>query len=1111
MMKAQHFCICPQRILAAFVLTVFFVSTAGISAVAQSTGTGTINGTVTDASQAIVPNAAVKVTDTDTGIVHALVSNGDGIYVAPFLQPGDYTVEFSATGFAGVKKAGLVLAVGETLTVDASLPPASVTTQVVVTTEVPVLDTDKTEVSQSVDQQIISNLPVNGRRWDNFVLLTPNVAPDGTSGLISYRGISGLYNNNQVDGANNNQAFFSEARGRAIGSPYVYSQDSVQEFQSAVSGYSAEFGGAAGGQINAVTKSGSNNIHGDLFYYLRYPALNALDPLNKFQGLVNHNPLLLTQPVHQQQQFGGSVGGPIKSEKLFYFFTYDGFRRVNPIFYTSSVTAATVLGYANSTTTCPAPLTTTQCANAAQYLVSLQNSYPRNTKQDIFFPKLDYQLNGSNHLSASFNWQNFHEPNGYNTSIQSNNGSVTSNGTADFHSRFLVLTLSTAIKPTLANEAHFQWSRDLETDGTNSGGPFVSISGLSAYGETSALPRAAFPDEHRLEFEDIVSATYGKHTLRAGTDLNFIHEVLINLFQGDGSFSYSSGSAASSFAGWVQDMYQVNGGKHYFSFTQVNDPITHVGKDDFWNPDLAWFGQDTWKVGRNLTVDAGLRYDVQLVPQPTKPNTTSALSTLYTSTIDINRREIQPRVGFSWQPMKNMVVRGGYGLFWGLTSNSTYYTMRVENGVYQQQYNAFPATSWAPEAPNVLFQPPGPALAAPFPGAATPQVVNTGASLVALAFRGLDPHYTNPYSHSIDVSLEEQLPGNMTVSVGWVANRGMRLPVFIDTNLAPATTTKTYDVTNSTGVTQSTITEPFYTTRVTAADAQILTGFSVINTWYNSLVFTFRKPFSHGLEVVANYTYAHSNDGGQVSGVNGTFNGTDTPVDPFNLKPEYGRSDLDMRERFVGSLVYGPDLSHLPSGALRYALNGWMISGSATEQTGFPVTAAMANSPSGAPDGGVTGGELSLFNSATGGRAPQVPRNAFPGPGLRDIDARITRDFPIFEKAKFEILGEAFNLFNQDNRLSVNTTAFSYAAAGSGVCGGHTNACIYPYPSQPFGATTGTSSFLYGARFRRSSSSRPAQHRKLRAAASAAALFLGHQRRLLMRQRSHHRRKISDT
>jgi hypothetical protein len=1048
----------------------------------QTAATGTITGTVADSNQAVVPGARIILRNTDKGIDREVTTNNDGIYVAPFLQPGNYEVITSSTGFGSVDQKGLTLTVGQTLTLDVKLTLASVNSTVEVTGAAPLIDPEKTEVSQTVGENLISNLPVNGRRWDNFVLLTPNVAPDGNTGLISYRGISGLYNSNLVDGANNVQAFFSEARGRSIGSPYVYSQDSIQEFQSAASGYSAEFGQAAGGQINAITKSGTNNFHGDLFYYLRYPDLNALDPFSKFTGRAQQNngvahPLLLTQPVHQQQQFGGSVGGPILRDKLFFFFTYDGFRKVNPIFYTSSISTATLNSPAYA---CPAPITAAQCTAAKNYLSSLVNAYPRNIKQDIFFPRIDYQLNGKNHLSALFNWQNFDEPNGYNTSVTSNNGSVTQNGKADFHERFLVLNWSTAISSSLANEARFQWSRDFETDSTNSPGPSVTISGLSGYGETSALPRGAFPDEHRLQFEDIISASFGKHTVRAGADVNLIHELLINLFQGDGGYTYSQGSTTASFSNWVQDVYQVNGGQHYNSFTQVNDPITHVGKDDFWNPDLAFFAQDSWKLRPNFLLTYGLRYDLQLVPQPPKPNTTSDLAKFYTDTINIDHHEIQPRIGFSWNPLSGTVVRGGYGIFYGLTSNSTYYTMRVENGVYQQQYNVsvgtfktdangqpLPGTypSFAPVAPNVLFQPPGPALAAPFSGAAMPQVVNTGVALTPLAFRGLDPNFLNPYSHAADLTIEQQLPGKMTFSLGWVANRGMRLPIFVDVNVARATSTVSYDVVDAAGNTKTTVTLPKYTNRVTTADGSILAGFSDVNSWYNSLVFTFRKPFSHGLEVVANYTWAHTSDGGQVSGVNGTFNGTDTPLDPFNRKAEYGRSDLDMRERFVGSLVYSPQLAFIQNRPLRYMANGWLISGSATEQTGFPVTAFMSNSPSSTVgDGGLTGASVSLFNSATGGRAAHVARNGFPGPGLRNIDARVSRDFAIREQYHFQLIGEAFNLLNHDNVLGVNTTAFTYLKPGASGCVGHANGCVAPFPSTPFGATTSTSSLLYGPR-----------------------------------------------
>jgi hypothetical protein len=192
-----------------------------------------------------------------------------------------------------------------------------------------------------VDQEIVSNLPVNSRRFESFVLLTPNVIPDGNTGLLGYRGISGVYNQNIVDGANNNQQFFSEARGRSIGAPYVFPVDAIREFESSSSGYSAELGGAAGGVINAITKSGGNQFHGDAYEYYRTPGFNALDPYNKSQFTSTKNPIYLSQPVKVQHEFGVSVGGPVIKDKLFFHFTYDGYRKVNPIVYTSTFNSAT--------------------------------------------------------------------------------------------------------------------------------------------------------------------------------------------------------------------------------------------------------------------------------------------------------------------------------------------------------------------------------------------------------------------------------------------------------------------------------------------------------------------------------------------------------------------------------------------------------------------------------------------------------------------------------------------------------------------------------------------------------------------------------------------------
>ncbi len=342
---------------------------------AAQTATGTITGTASDPKGLAMVAVSVVVHNTDTGSEATYSTNASGIYVATLLQPGNYEVSASKSGFETVVEKSVVIHVGETLTIDIQMPLQTQQGSVTVTEQAPLLETEKTAQSQTVTQSLVEGLPMVARRWENFVLLTPGVTTDGTSGLSSFHGISGLYNGNSVDGANNTQAFFSEARGRAIIVAYVYSPDSIKEFQVSASNYSAEYGQAAGGVVNAVTRSGSNELHGDLFYNLRYPSLNALDPVTKNSGV--H-----TQSVHQQQQFGGSFGAPILKNKLFFFGTYDGFRKVNPIVYTSSNPASTL--------TCPSFATSTQCSAATGFIsTTLDGAFPRDLKQNVFLGKLD--------------------------------------------------------------------------------------------------------------------------------------------------------------------------------------------------------------------------------------------------------------------------------------------------------------------------------------------------------------------------------------------------------------------------------------------------------------------------------------------------------------------------------------------------------------------------------------------------------------------------------------------------------------------------------------------------------------------------------------------------
>jgi hypothetical protein len=1085
---------------------------------AQTSGAGNITGTVTDTAGAIVPGASVVVINTDTGATRNLTTNADGSYAAPFLPSGHYEVILGGGNFGKIDRKNLILTVGQVLSIDAALPNASVATQVDVSSASPLVDTEKTEVSQTVDQQLISNLPVNGRNWSDFVLLTPNVVQDGGSGLVSFHGISGLYNQNYVDGANNNQMLFSEARGRASGAPYVYSLDSIKEFQAETSNYSVEFGQAAGGQVNAITRSGTNQVHGDAFYYLRYPALNALDPLSKYQGLHGGNPFLLTQPIHQQQQFGGSIGGPIIKDRLFYFFTYDGFRRVGRVLYSNTNTISLTPMASNGGGTiitpaqCPTTISAAQCTSAITFLLLTSGATAappsRYSKEDIFFPRLDYHINSKNDAFVNFNWADYDSTNGYNSSPTVSNGSTSSNGPTTYHERFLVAGLTTQVGKASVNQIHFQFGRDLETAGANAPGPSIGIGNLLTYGMPNALPRIAEPDEHRIQFTDVFSTVHGNHSIKFGGDANIVHEVMINLYQGGGVYNYSGTTPLVNFQNWAADSFRGEAGDtdpyagyHYTSFVQTIDQVNtgnRAGADDFWFKIFDGFVEDSWKVRPNFTINAGVRYDAQLTPSPIKVNNNyPPVSTEYSTTIKNVLDRVQPRVGFSWAPYQGTVVRGGYGMFSALNQGSTYYAMRVENGVVQLNYNYTGCgTTCTPAAaaaagllyPNVPFMPTGPSISGSLipVGAAAPTIAGAGL-LGAQSFHGLDPNFVPPLSHEADLGIEQQLPGKLALSVGYVGSRTLRLPVFIDANLVGQTPhgSRSYNVLNASGALVQQLTVPVYlvSDRRIPALQSYNTGFSVANAWYNSLAVSVRRPFANGLEILANYTWSRATDTDQVSGTYGTFFGGNPVLDPNNVRAENGLSDLDVRNRFVLSLVYQPHLFEDNKWS-RIIVDGFVFSGTETASAGQPIVASMSgtvyngSSSSYGSDGGIYGGAMSSSTgAATTGRPPQIGRNSIIGPGFNNFDFRVSRDVPIHENVKMQFIAEAFNLLNHTIITGVNATYSSFLnpstttspnACTTSVAGGSNfQGCITPNPAtgtSAFGATNATNNTLYGPR-----------------------------------------------
>ncbi|HKV29215.1 MAG TPA: carboxypeptidase-like regulatory domain-containing protein, partial [Candidatus Acidoferrales bacterium] len=355
-MRIRNFSIC----LATFLLLL----TMAQMAFGQGANQGSIQGTVTDQSGAAVPGVDLKATNTQTGIIFTTTSDADGLYTFLVVPVGTYTVVAEKSGFATITQENVIVTVGSRITLNLLMPVAGQQSTVTVSGEAPIVETTKSEVNATVNERAIADLPVNGRNFINFVLLTPGVTTDNRGGDISFAGQRGTLNSLVVDGSDNNNTFFGQTLGRTGSgrAPYQFSQDAVQEFQVNSNDYSAELGNAGGAVINVVTKSGTNQFHGAAFEFYRDRSMNANDPIQIAKG----KPRL---PYHFNQ-FGGDLGGPVFKDKLFFFFDYDGQRNTVANFVFLNLPTGFVPANANETT-------------AVNYLAARANSWNSTFNQNV--------------------------------------------------------------------------------------------------------------------------------------------------------------------------------------------------------------------------------------------------------------------------------------------------------------------------------------------------------------------------------------------------------------------------------------------------------------------------------------------------------------------------------------------------------------------------------------------------------------------------------------------------------------------------------------------------------------------------------------------------------
>jgi outer membrane receptor protein involved in Fe transport len=683
-----------SKFLSALLFIAFMTAgLSGLAVAAPQVTTGTIEGTVTDQSGAVLPNVDVTVKNLDTGIVRMSTTDDRGSFRSVLLPVGRYEVSVDFKGFAPFRQPDLTVTVGQTVSLDVRLGVAGTTQEVSVTSEAPLIETSRTQISTTVDDRAVANLPVNGRNFIDFVLLTPGVTRDFRTGDISFAGQRGTLNSLVVDGADNNNTFFGQTAGRTGSgrAPFQFSQDAVKEFQVNSNGYSAEYGRAGGAVVNVVTKSGTNEFHGSVFEFYRDKSLNANDVINKIQGRAK-------SPYHFNQ-FGGSVGGPIKKDQHFFFFSYDGQRSKIPN-----------LVFLNLPRTVPTDAAT---QSGIQTLSSLAQSWNRSLDQDTFLGKSDFQFGANHRLSVRYNQQNFtgegFENGGAQNSFEHTGASLVKTNTFSG-------TFTSILSNRLINEARSQFLRDKEPGEANSDRPEATI---QEGGQTVLIIGRNFfsPREttiKRGQFADTVSYIAGQHSMKFGGDWNV--DRIVNFFPGNFGGSYTFTSLAS-FAGGRPTAT----GERYvqaFAGSGTTGATTKPNLSEF-----AGFFQDDVQVTPKLTLNLGVRYDYQGIEQPTTKNSDPQLiaAGIDTSKIPTDKNNWAPRIGLAYRSGtagKPLVLRAGYGLFYGRTPSIMIGTAHSNNGLnvqtitvtgtsvptYPATLNAIPAGASAPTPTIFLFR-----------------------------------------------------------------------------------------------------------------------------------------------------------------------------------------------------------------------------------------------------------------------------------------------------------------------------------------------------------------------------------------------------------------------
>jgi hypothetical protein len=1079
-------------------------------AFAQSTTQGGIAGTVEDTTEAVIPNATVVIRNLGTNAEQHLNADASGFFKAPLLEPGSYEVSITVPGFGTYDAANVIVQVGRLTTLMPRLAAGSSTETVSVSADATQLNFDSPDLNSLLNSAAIDNIPVQNRRWSSLALTTPGVVADSSGfGLVSMHGMSTLLNNVLIDGADDNNAFYSEERGRTR-EAYSTSENAVLEFQVNSGVYSAQFGRAVGGVINSVTKSGTNNIHGTALFDDLDRGFGAIAPGSTIVNSTGQ--LVPLKPKDLRKIYGFSAGGPLIKDKLFWFYTYDQQTRINPgiakagtptTFNLTPDTAAPAGSVCNTATgymTGASALDQQACtlaareglgsyaAGATAYITGLAglNSdlgvVPRTGYQEINTPKLDYQINPKERISLLYHRLRWDAPGDVQTASSASYARDTF-GNDFVKLDYGVAKLESNISGSVTNELLYQYSRELldETQqpftpyttanlaGNNGNIPQVGVDGATGFtlGSPYYSYRLALPDERKWQIGDTLYYQLRNHSIRAGVDILHNDDLQNNTYESNGAYSYtyignlladlaSKGKAstcntAGSSAATATVSAVGTSGCYATFFQGFGNPLFEVATLDY-----GFFLQDNWKATPRLTLELGLRYDYESLPNPNAAYTAAvpatSTTTGYTPYPGLTNRpsdknNFGPRIGFAYDVYGhgNTVLRGGYGMYYGRILNGTILNTYLNTGSPNGQFTTptiRPTTAGAPVFPNIIASAAGSTPTSNF----------------------LAQNLQNPMTHEFDLQLQQNLGKGTIFQVGYLGSLGRTLPNFLNVNLNPVTTPVTITVADTTGKgplpNGATYVVPTYTSYLNKNFGAITEVISNINSSYNGLTFEIQNHTIHNLQFDANYTWSHALDFNQ-NATTGTT--TNNWLDPYaSPRSNYGISNFNVGNRFVGYVLYTIPGVHSGS-ELRYLTNGWSISDTFQMQNGLPYSASLQSSFNSAS-------ALNSYWNGAGGVSyiPVIGRNTLTVPRAIVNDNRLQKEFAVTERYRLQLRADVYNVANHSNYNTgnINTNSYTLSSTGS------TSSTLTYLPAFNTRSSANTSGFLYtpreiqiGARF----------------------------------------------